>query len=118
MNETDYEKYRGKCKEMSEDLIKERPELTLVRGHYHSLNGGYVDQHWWTKDKEGNIVDPTKKQFPCKGMGDYVEFNGIISCEECGKEVKEEEASFAGRFPVCSSKCHSELIGLGEFYRE
>jgi hypothetical protein len=33
--ESDYMKYRGKCKEMSEALVKENPKLRLVRGHYY-----------------------------------------------------------------------------------
>jgi hypothetical protein len=29
---TDYVKYRGKCKELAEDLVRRRPGLRLVRG--------------------------------------------------------------------------------------
>jgi len=33
-NISDYEKYRGKCKEFSEALIKKDPTLRLVRGPF------------------------------------------------------------------------------------
>ena len=32
--QSDYLKYRGKCKEMSEALVANNPALRLVRGHY------------------------------------------------------------------------------------
>jgi hypothetical protein len=32
--ESDYLKYRGKCKPMCEDAIQKDPTLTLVRGNY------------------------------------------------------------------------------------
>ena len=33
----DYQRYRGKCKEMSEALIAADPSLRLVRGHYYDF---------------------------------------------------------------------------------
>ena len=38
MNENDYLKYRGKCKEFCEELVRENPDLTMVRGHYWCPN--------------------------------------------------------------------------------
>lgn len=32
---SDYAKYRGKCKEMSEEAVAQDPSLRLVRGYYH-----------------------------------------------------------------------------------
>lgn len=108
---TDYEKYRGKCKELSEYLIAKDSSLRLVRGHYYCPIWG-IQQHWWCEDREGNIIDPTKDQFPSKGNGEYVEFNGICNCEVCGREVMEEDAIFMSRYPVCSNECAKSLVGL------
>ena len=113
--ESDYIKYRGKCKEMSEALVKENPELRLVRGHYLCPSWG-EQAHWWVEDKDGKIIDPTVRQFPSKGKGEYVEFNGIVYCAECGKEMKEAEASFESNYAFCSQKCHMYFVGLGEYY--
>jgi len=108
-----YKNYRGKCKKYCEDLIKEDPSLRLVRGHYYCPLWG-EQAHWWVEDKEGNIIDPTKDQFPSKGMGEYIEFSGIVYCEVCGKEMKEEEATWMSRFPVCNDNdwCARTLVGV------
>ena len=108
---SDYERYRGKCKEMSEELIKNNPLLTLVRGHYECPFWG-SQQHWWVKDQEGNIIDPTVNQFPSKGIGaEYIEFNGILSCTECGKEIPEEQADIDGSHAFCSQQCYGRCVG-------
>ena len=101
---SNYIKYRGKCKEMCDELIKENPELTLVRGHYICTFNNKKEEHWWTVDLNGEIVDPTKLQFLDAGMGEYIEFTGAVECEECGKVVDENDAIFAGRYPVCNEK--------------
>lgn len=108
-----YQRYRGKCKELSEALIVERPDLNLilVRGHYYDFQWG-EQEHWWTQSPDGTIYDPTKDQFPSRGRGIYVEFDGMCTCENCGKEVREEDAQFAGRYPCCSYECCKRLVGL------
>ena len=107
---TDYEKYRGKCKEMSEALIDADPTLTLVRGHYYCPIWG-EQPHWWTKRPDGTIVDPTKDQFPSHGIGEYVEFEGKIECSNCGKQLTEDEADIEGRYAFCSYECHGRFVG-------
>jgi hypothetical protein len=108
---TDYEKYRGKCKEISEALVLENPTLILIRGRYHCPFWG-EQAHWWCKKSDGTIVDPTKDQFPSKGAGEYVEFNGMVQCSECGKEMKEEEASYVNNYCFCSYECHGRFVGV------
>lgn len=108
---SDYEKYRGKCKEFSEALVASDPSLTLVRGYYFCPSWG-EQQHWWCKKADGTIVDPTKDQFPSRGHGTYVEFDGNIACSECGKEVKEEEALIHGRYAFCSGDCNARFVGV------
>lgn len=107
----DYLEYRGKCKEMSEALILKDPSLTLVRGTYWDYMWG--DQpHWWCTREDGTIVDPTAKQFPSKGQGDYTPFDGVIICSQCGKETNEDEASFESNYAFCSGLCHGKFVGV------
>lgn len=108
---SDYITYRGKCKEMSEALVKENPTLSLVRGYYICTIWG-EQQHWWTKDKNGQINDPTAKQFPSKGKGEYIEFSGIVTCVECGIEMEEETATFDSSYGFCSTKCNARFVGI------
>lgn len=108
---TDYRKYRGKCREFVEELVEKDPTLTAVRGHYICPMWG-KQAHWWAVNTSDQIVDPTAKQFPSKGMGEYIPFNGMITCEQCGKEVREDEAHINGNYACCSYACAMRLVGL------
>ncbi len=111
----DYDKFRGQCKPMSEAAVAADPTLTLVRGHYICPFWG-PQQHWWTKKPDGTIHDPTVLQFPSKGMGEYVEFDGLCECSECGQKIREEDAHFDGRHPFCNSTCYGRFIGHGTLF--
>jgi len=106
---TNYEKYRGKCREMSEALAKERPELQLVRGWYYDPLWG-KQGHWWCKTPEGEIVDPTKLQFPSAGRGVYEEFDGFFECDNCGKRTAEADIVRGGTHPFCSDDCYRIFV--------
>jgi hypothetical protein len=106
-----YLKYRGKCKELSEKACAENPDLTLVRGYYHCPFWGR-QSHWWTKDNEGKIFDPTKDQFPSRGMGEYEEFDGYLECSNCGKRIHESEGSYDSNYVFCSNLCHGRFVGV------
>lgn len=110
----DYNQYRGKCREMSEELVAADPSLKLVRGFYFCPIWNSAEQHWWCENQEGKIIDPTAKQFPSKGMGTYIPFNGDICCENCGKVFREgdEKASYEGRYAFCSYRCHGQFVGV------
>jgi hypothetical protein len=112
-NISNYQKYRGKCKEYAEKLCKEDPNLILVRGYYYCPFWG-KQGHWWCKKPDGTIVDPTVKQFPSKGTGVYEEFDGWVECAECGTRIKEEQAQFEGSYAFCSTRCHLIFVGLEE----
>lgn len=112
INASDYLKYRGKCRELSEAACASDPTLTLVRGHYYCPIWNTTEPHWWAVKPDGTIVDPTKRQFPSKGMGDYTPFSGIVACAECGKPVKEEHARFDSNYAFCSSLCNMRFVGL------
>jgi len=111
--ESDYSKYRGKCKEMSEILVNKNPDLELIRGYYFCPIWCREEQHWWCKSKTtGKIVDPTAKQFGSKGHGLYREFDGTVECSHCGEIIKEEDARIEGRYAFCSIKCNMRFVGL------
>lgn len=109
--ESDYKKYRGKCKEMSEAECQKDHTLTLVRGHYECPVYG-SQPHWWCVTQTGEIVDPTVKQFPFPGAGTYVPFSGHVECAECGKEMEEDAARFEINYAFCSTKCNMRFVGL------
>lgn len=111
---TNYQIFRGKCHAACIALQATLPELTLHRGWYHQPGWPKTScQHWWLQTPQGQIIDPTSLQFPNPHIKDlYEEFNGFCECEECGTSIKEEEAIFAGRYPVCSDICYKSLVGI------
>lgn len=108
----DYKEFRGRCKELSLLAIKNDPTLTLVRGHYFCPYWSREEPHWWTVKADGTIHDPSARQFPSKGFGEYTVFDGTVECDECGKEVLEKDASFDSNYAFCSHKCHGRFIGV------
>lgn len=109
---SDYLQFRGKCKELSEAEVAADPSLRLVRGHYYCPIWNTEEPHWWCARPDGTILDPSARQFPSKGLGTYTEFNGLVSCANCSKEVPEEDASIEGNYAFCSGACHMRFVGL------
>ncbi len=103
---------RGRCKELSTKLCEENPNLILVRGFYWCPIWNVRDQHWWTKDSNGVIHDPTKGQYPSNGCGEYTEFDGFCQCDECGTLIPEENAIIEGRYAFCCSRCYGHFVGI------
>lgn len=108
---SNYEKYRGKCKEMCEQAVKDDPTLTMKRGWYLCPWWG-KQAHWWCVREDGTIHDPTALQFPSGGLGEYVEYDGTVECEYCGEVVEEEKAYTYGRHGYCSYTCACRDVGL------
>jgi hypothetical protein len=108
---TDYAKYRGKCKEMSEAAISADPSLVLVRGHYDCPFWG-KQAHWWTVRPDGSVYDPSVRQFPSNGCGEYIPFDGTVECAQCGKKIPEEKADIEGNYAFCSYECHGQFVGI------
>lgn len=108
---TDYMQYRGRCKELSEQAVSVDPSLRLVRGYYHCPIWGRQD-HWWAVRQDGTIHDPSARQFPSKGIGEYEEFSGIFECANCGKEIEEADAIPYGCYAFCSSECVGAFVGV------
>lgn len=110
--EANYLEFRGRCKELSEEACTADPSLTLVRGHYYCPIWNTEEAHWWTTRPDGSVFDPSKAQFPSNGLGIYTPFDGMINCSNCGKEMKEEEASFDSNYAFCSNWCHGCFVGV------
>ena len=96
----------GRCKEVSLEMQKAFPELLLVRGHYYDPVWG-ERMHWWLKTEDGEIIDPTKSQFPSKGEAPYIEWiegskEPVGKCMNCGEYCYDDPN-------VCSTEC-SELL--------
>lgn len=109
---TDYQTFRGKCRELSEAACAEDPTLTLVRGHYFCPIWNRTEPHWWTVRPDGTIHDPSARQFPSAGLGYYEPFDGMVDCENCGRSILEEDGHPCGRYVCCSERCCLRLVGL------
>lgn len=110
-SESDYARFRGKCREAVEAAVAADPTLMPVRGHYICPYWG-EQAHWWAVRPDGTIFDPTALQFPSKGNGFYVPFDGLIECEECGKRIPEAEAYIDPPHAFCSGTCYARCVGF------
>lgn len=98
---------KGKCKEYSNLMNSEFPELKKVRGWY------YLDRdipHWWLVDENDNIIDPTIDQFVSKNgvyipidESNFIEPSG--KCLNCGRFVYGNELD-----KFCSVKCGEDFV--------
>jgi hypothetical protein len=96
----------GKCAETTLEMQSIFPELKRIRGHYYCPFWG-ERTHWWLLDEE-EVVDPTKDQFPSKGLGVYVPWiegspEPTGKCPNCGELV------YNGLL-LCSQSCHREYV--------
>ena len=107
-----YLEFRGRCKELSDQACENDPTLTLVRGHYYCPIWNSLEAHWWTVRPDGTIYDPSCRQFPSQGHGDYIPFDGTVKCDECGKSIREEDARIEGRYALCSGECFARFVGV------
>lgn len=105
------------CKEASEAMSQEFPELVVTNGLIQVGDEEKKRTHWWLKTKDGKVIDPTAHQYKIFGMAvlEYQEINDDHDlrkfsqgrCHNCG------EPYFIGKdnwhdSTVCSSKCFKE----------
>ena len=96
------------CETATIEMKNRFPELIRVRGFYCCLIYG-KRPHWWLKNSNGNIIDPTANQFATKGiMGDYEEWDESREeptgmCPNCG------EYCYNGN-ELCSSECFKDYL--------
>lgn len=99
------------CAAATIEMVADFPELRRVRGHYHSQLYTEPRPHWWCVDLDGEIVDPTARQFVDGGCGRYVEYTGeepIGRCLNCGGPVMPS----CGYTHVCSENCRDAAIAV------
>ena len=109
----DYKRYRGKCKILAEGECKNNPNLKLVKGWYYCPIWNTNEQHYWCEDEKGQIVDPTKLQFPSKGMGEYKKYEGVFPCSCCKTDIKENDAKESlvhGKYIFCTTQCYVKFV--------
>jgi hypothetical protein len=98
---------RGTCREVTEEMAKEFPELRRVRGCYYCWTWG-EREHWWLVDEVNDrIIDPTAAQFPSKGTGTYEEWDESHPeptgmCPNCGEYCYKGEQ--------VHEHCHDEFV--------
>ena len=47
------------------------------------------------------------------GHGEYVEFDGILHCAECGNQITEDDAVFYGNYAFChNTNCVAKFVGV------
>lgn len=99
---------RGQCIKASEEMRQAFPELVEVRGHVYCAWG--KDGHVWLTTPEGEIVDPTRGQFPgpiryeAWKPGDMVE---VGRCMDCGEYIWESVQSLddVAHKDFCDERC-------------
>ena len=88
------------CEKMKEVF----PELKIVAGW---INGA---EHWWCKDPNGEVVDPTFAQYQLNNPR-YREFKPgdsvrVGKCMECGNDIYQEVQELEGpRVNFCDAEC-------------
>lgn len=112
-----YKRYRGECKKACEAVLAGFPQLRLVRGHIFVPHWPTDPEqpHWWLEAPDGRIVDPTWAQFPFSRKPNkelYTEFNGVVTCANCGCEGQEKDFSFDSNYAFCSSRCYGAFVGV------
>lgn len=79
----------GRCRQEASAMQADFPELTIVKGHVilFAPEGMTRRSHWWLTTPEGEIVDPTRGQFPYAiyrykpyAPGDPVRLGACINC--------------------------------------
>jgi hypothetical protein len=111
----DYAEFRGRCKELCEAEIAKDPTLRIVRGHVFIMAwmSDPRQPHWWCVRDDGSIFDPSWRQFPSKPPTTaYEEFDGRVSCSNCGQEGDESDFSFESNYAFCSNHCYGRFVGV------
>lgn len=102
----------GCCQEAAEEMRREFPELVEVRGYVHCSWG--KRGHFWLKTPGGEVVDPTRSQFPGPVTynpwkpGDEVD---VGTCMNCGFTIwrSVQDLDKVKTESVCGPECEQEL---------
>lgn len=95
----------GQCAEATTAMVAAFPELRRVRGHVFLMGTAKTPTHWWCVAPDGEVVDPTRHQFPnLVGYDEWTEGSEepVGRCCECGGYIY---ASSGYSDTVCSDDC-------------
>lgn len=103
----------GACSQRTTEMQQAFPELRRVAGFYYSIGWGQRE-HFWLETEDGEIIDPTAMQFPCKGNGVYERLSEdeilrlpIGMCANCGEPIyRDSECTDT----VCSRSCAAAYV--------
>jgi len=99
----------ARCAEATTEMVEAFPELLRVPGHVNCPFPWGRRAHWWCVTAEGEIVDPTKGQFP--GIYSYDPFKEgdevrLGKCMNCGDEIW---GPIGPPSCICSKQCGLEM---------
>ena len=105
------DKMHGKCIEATKAMQESFPELKIVKGHVYCPHPWGKRSHAWCVTPRGDIVDPTKSQFP--GIFEYEAWRPgqevrVGKCMNCGDEIWEAIETLdeePARKSICSKAC-------------
>ncbi len=103
-----YWQITGKCEEECKKMKEKFPELEMIRGFFFCVHWG-KREHWWL-ELEGEIIDPTRTQYPTPiGLETYEPWTEGTKeptgkCPNCGNYSYDKNT-------CCSNKCSNEYLG-------
>ncbi len=101
----------GHCEHAAHQMAESFPELRVVRGHVLCPAPWGKRGHWWCVDADGQIVDPTRGQFPFADeqlvYEEYVDGDPVRLgvCMDCGAAIwgRPDDESIDTSF--CDARC-------------
>ncbi len=106
----------GKCGEAVQAMKQVFPELIVTNGIVHLSYNSVEQLHWWLKDEQGLIVDPTKRQFEGHIILRYEEIDDSHparnyhrrKCPNCGQYFYESPEALRSS-PCCTPLCYQDF---------
>ena len=95
------------CSSATEQMQKEFPELTRVRGYVDTHDRWQT--HWWLETPAGEVVDPTAMQFGKIFDYDPLDESDPLNhptgqCPNCGRFCYDDDS-------FCNEECENEYRG-------
>lgn len=100
---TDKEAY-GQCQPAAKAMKEAFPELAVTNGFIEDGMWG-ERAHWWCKDENGEIVDPTRIQFPA--LFDYTEIDDEHPARKYPQDRCHDCGEYYYRTPELKGKMHN-----------
>ena len=96
-----------RCTEATEAMTAAFPELRRVRGHVTDYVYAWNSPHWWCETPDGEIVDPTRRQYEGSKLT-YIPLDESNvpqgRCVYCG------ELYYTPRDTTCSEACSQAMV--------